>query len=550
MGVGDTTSPRRHGPPISAQLPVETWAHILSYLPAAERIPALSVNRLLHDVALRFVHSSVHIHLGAWETVHPNFNDLGIPAPELLRRNAQRSAEILQHIVTNARFAKNVRKLSVYAFAPGDAMRAAAMRLLNILTQALERLPNLTTFHWIGCEPLPVDAVIDYFVSRIPPLKELRIPARPFDAFPRMLAFNSLASLCLSSKNYIEHMGGYNIADLDAIADTTRSIILNNVGSLLSLTVFASVFDHIAPDSLGRSLVELDVWACDGLTAIYPILSHCPRLTALALLEVTCTDPSSFHPLAPDPPPLPRLSSFKLIALDEVSRAQYAQIAAFLAQHPALRRLDLDMPCRDLEPILALLPDLERLQVLGLDVRAYPDLARVADALPRGLRALHVQTRWDLLPVEAEELKPLVDAIFETKPLTMLHFENVFMEKQRSAETFVKSLPELEVIMLRDDCWTVYRELPLVPDARGQHVVRGQAVAQAAAGMSTRPLPDAATAVQAEAARTRVRFWLEKWPRGKVVFRTADDYTDPDHEWLLRFHGIQDDLTDLGSEEG
>jgi hypothetical protein len=107
--------------------------------------------------------------------------------------------------------------------------------------------------------------------------------------------------------------------------------------------------------------------------------------------------------------------------------------------------------------------------------------------------------------------------------LTLLHFENVFVEKERAAETFARALPELQVIMLRDDCWTVVRD-----PAVSVSVSASGSVSGAAAGDSS-------------------NFWLDKWPRRRVVLRTADDYQDPDHEWLLSYHGIQDDLTEMGS---
>lgn len=95
-------------------LPVETWSYIAGYLPASEQLKLLHVSRLFHDIALRFVFSTVRIHLAGSDWEMTDADDI--------QRLMHRSWDILQRIIWDPGFAKVVKTLSVTAFIQGQCI--------------------------------------------------------------------------------------------------------------------------------------------------------------------------------------------------------------------------------------------------------------------------------------------------------------------------------------------------------------------------------------------------------------------------------------------
>lgn len=108
---------------MKAALPVEMWTDIVQYLPPSRRRDMLRVSRLLHDIALRLVFSTVKIYFMHGDPVFYMLNTENeryvVETSDYL---LNRSWEILHCIITNPIFANVVKTLSVHAFTDGPAV--------------------------------------------------------------------------------------------------------------------------------------------------------------------------------------------------------------------------------------------------------------------------------------------------------------------------------------------------------------------------------------------------------------------------------------------
>lgn len=105
--------PHMHPPPF----PPEIWTHTVSLLPISQQKLLLGVSRFFHDLALRFVFSSVKVYiLGGYrvcQMLDTNNESFAIEVEQNLMR---RSWEILYRILTDTQFALLVRDMTVVAF--------------------------------------------------------------------------------------------------------------------------------------------------------------------------------------------------------------------------------------------------------------------------------------------------------------------------------------------------------------------------------------------------------------------------------------------------
>ncbi len=101
-------------------LPLEIWSHILKEVPKHNLSPLLGVCSTFHDIAVRYLFSSIKIYfIGGYRGV----NMLNAPEEGWLEEISQRlmtkSWEILNHISQDPRFASIVRSITVIAFGQG-----------------------------------------------------------------------------------------------------------------------------------------------------------------------------------------------------------------------------------------------------------------------------------------------------------------------------------------------------------------------------------------------------------------------------------------------
>lgn len=102
-----------------SRLPNETWTQIIGYLPHARQIPLLHVSRNFHDIAIRYIFSTVKIYFMGQE-----FREMYIsPAlGETIDMVMHQSWEILHHITQNYKFACVVKSIAVIALANSSSV--------------------------------------------------------------------------------------------------------------------------------------------------------------------------------------------------------------------------------------------------------------------------------------------------------------------------------------------------------------------------------------------------------------------------------------------
>lgn len=101
-------------------LPLEIWSHILKEVPKHNLSQLLGVCSAFHDIAIRYLFSSIKIYfIGGYR----GLNMLNAPDDSRIEEITQslmiKSWEILNHICQDPRFASIVRSITVIAFGQG-----------------------------------------------------------------------------------------------------------------------------------------------------------------------------------------------------------------------------------------------------------------------------------------------------------------------------------------------------------------------------------------------------------------------------------------------
>jgi hypothetical protein len=235
------------------------------------------------------------------------------------------------------------------------------------------------------------------------------ISQRPFHRL------RGLRLMRVSSIRQLDTLDGYWLSQLDACVPEARMLMAASVQTLRELCIFDTLLVHVPDEVLGR-LTVLELWAPRARgDALERICARCQRLEGLALVDV------SFHTLAPvlsrpsSVKALPCLTSFKLMSLDPAKDEESVGVLVlFLKSKRYLRRLDINLPGMENAAMIELLIAISRmrhLRYLALDARTLTeqeDVETMADLLPRKLIGFHIQTCFEKLPLDAEEILPLV----------------------------------------------------------------------------------------------------------------------------------------------
>ncbi|KAJ7496853.1 hypothetical protein FB451DRAFT_1359376 [Mycena latifolia] len=440
-------------------LPVELWADIVQFLPPSKRRDMLCVSRLLHDIALRLVFSTVKIYFMHGE---PGFFMLNTENERYVRETSDyllhRSWEILHCIITKPLFASVVKTLSVHAFTDGPAVFEQ-----RALAQALQLLPNLRSFHWFG--DCPDFSTVAAYIPR--GLKTLRIQSMPISSLGHLDQLNFLQPAIPFSyvreqkldRIFAEWERGFgDPRDLVSVVET------NPVQELVVLSSHVGLL----PIRLCNNLTRLDICVPQfgDLVGIDLLFRHALFLESLSL--VGYIEPALFADLPKEPSVLPRLTSFRLSCEfwdQETTEMHVPLLSEFLSRRPSLRRLYIRLPGVRLDVAMAIatvIGKLECLRVLGFHAGYEPlhesAALHLADALSPQIEALQLCLPW-FSDLHVRTWYPLLTKLQHFPRLSFLHlFSNGEDPVPISPVELATDLEHLQLVGIQRSLWTIDRE--------------------------------------------------------------------------------------------
>jgi hypothetical protein len=226
------------------------------------------------------------------------------------------------------------------------------------------------------------------------------------------MRFTRLKQLSIVSVRNIDNFGGYWLHDVDSILDDALAMINASAGTLRHLCIFDRVLAAISGHILSN-LTVLELMCPRSPDGFSEACAHLTTLESFTIVELT--DHFIWNILNTHVNKWRNLHSLKLMSLDPVDSDQCsATIANIIANQLRLRRIDTNFPGMDANGVLKLVTaanKIPNLQVLGVDCRALASqehLALLAESLPEQLTCLHLENCWENLPLEAEEMFPLV----------------------------------------------------------------------------------------------------------------------------------------------
>ncbi|KAM5534146.1 hypothetical protein V8D89_012166 [Ganoderma adspersum] len=523
---------------MAKQLPTELWYRIIHFLPTTDQNACLSVSKMLHDIAVKYVFSHVIITLGLWrrdDELEDGMDSSPTPYDLLASRKiARANYALLRHIMQTPGFARHIKKLTVRAY---SLFEGAPMEYeIGILVEAIAVLRNLTAFAWCGPLPKPPCEVMDALLrSSGQKITDILLhPEIPPDMC--LPSFNQLKSLVFTHR-FLDHLPAMHANNVP-YHKTVHETITANAATLRRLDVFGDVLWACPPTSFSN-LHELTIVfprTLDGLTSVF---EHCRALGSFTLC-LHQDGPELRGVLAAHPDALPNLTSLKLLSAYELPEEAIKDVATFLKKKKRLRRLDVltrtESPTgRANEPLLKIMPELPCLEVLGLDLR------------PARLTAAHVKLLQQHVPPQVTALFLFLQA--ESSSARAAHWRNFFSTHAALQYLHVATgTPDRAVAdPLGDALFAVpagagtgagaeagERAEPLLPALELLGFDNGMR------WVATAPRPAARPA-------TAPRYAYEEfWPETKMYFRAVEDYHGcADWEWLLRHHGQDDDDCDM-----
>jgi hypothetical protein len=261
--------------------------------------------------------------------------------------------------------------------------------------------------------------------------------------------------------------------------------VINNIqnGTLRHLCAYSELFLAIPVESL-HTLTRLDIWTPTEMAeVIRRVFDHTPNLRSLTLACVDFDDMSLAFRQHSDA--LPALRMFKLMSLDPVNdEAMVEGLVEFLKVKPALERIDTNLPGLDGNAFRALtswMRDRDGLRMVGIDARGIVDPEEMeffAEHLPPNVVALHIQSCWENLPVDAPEFQPLVclwscfhqilicglpddlkiQCLEENQTIRLLHFQAAFDYQVLAAEYLSQRLSSLKYVGCGSQFWEIVND--------------------------------------------------------------------------------------------
>ncbi|KAI0665521.1 hypothetical protein C8Q78DRAFT_1064264 [Trametes maxima] len=483
-----------YGVSCTDRIPLELWYLILQSIPRDDQRSCLQVSRTLHSVAQGILFARVTITFGLWRAQGPAMGaeeDDPDDANELERQETM-SWQILRHITADAEFAGVIKKIYVRSYAAGYTV----FHRLS-LEDALEHLPNLSSFIWDGDFPQFNSNILAALVKGSGSvLTELRASISSL-SMAHAAHFSGLINL-----RYV----AFNLGFIDnppsaSAAAGAQACLAHSPSTLRALHVAGDTIWNI-PMRPFSNLQELVLQDPETLDALGLVLRHCAQLTSFALVVSSPFAQRQFYRVFEENAgAVPDLNSFKLIMRGDCFMQHTGELLRFLRGKKQLRRLDVELnfdPADEGEYTqwYELLSEFPKLEVLGMGIGGHTFttdiLARLDKNIPPGLRALLI-----LLDFPYTDVAPAVwiDMFRKRTGMRYLHILDRF-------ETF-----DLKQQLLEDH-----------PDA----------LELVGYGPYLRWIE--------RDPETGSPIYSPRWTDTKVRFRTMEDFGCEDWHWLLRYH--------------
>ncbi|KAJ6593413.1 hypothetical protein B0H19DRAFT_1090212 [Mycena capillaripes] len=436
-------------------LPVELWTEIVHYLPSSRTM--LRVSRLLHDIALPLLFSTVKIYFMHGE---PGFFMLNTENERYVRETSDfllhRSWEILHCIITNTLFANAVKTLSVHAFTDGPAVFEQ-----RTLAQALHSLTNLRSFHYFGDCP-DFSAVAAHLPKS---LRSLRIQSMPDAALLDQLDGLKFLQPTIPFSYVRDQKLDRIFAEWDRGYGDPRDVVSVIETNPIQELAILSAHVGLLPIRVCNNLTQLDICVPQygELVGLGLVFRHTPLLESLSL--VGYIEPTAFVDLPKESDVLPRLTSFRLSCEFWDQEIHVPHLSEFLSRRPSLCRLYIRLPGLRLDAVLAIatvVGKLEHLRVLGFHAGHEPlDEAaalHLADQLSTKLEALQLALPW-YSDLHVRNWYPLLNKLQQLPRLSFLHlFSNGEDPVPISPVELATDLEHLQFVGLQRSLWTIDRE--------------------------------------------------------------------------------------------
>ncbi|KAH9476900.1 hypothetical protein JR316_0010816 [Psilocybe cubensis] len=358
--------------PASQRAPLEVWERIASHIPRYHLRTWLFLSSFHRDIAVRHIFHTVDIYFGDDQ-----------------QENLNRGLDIFDRAKNDPVFASQVKSLRLHwAYEEGDMLDL----MTRIFKTALPEFKALRDFEWIGYPEMRADMVQAVYASH-KHLHGLGLIGWHFDAVG-VSAFRNLRKFTLRAE------------DDDGFADMgeVRTVLDQNEATLKHLILGAFLERQHSWDSAFQSvtiknLTHLDLVDTRISHIVLARIAHAHNLQSLTL-HGTFEEPSSAavvfasdHIIEGRHTFLPHLESFRFLLVGhDDDHALYNSVTRFLRQRQKLRRLDLgNCPW---EMVLALLPDLRNLRVLGVKIAnvSQAPIDALIDALPEEMQAINLST--------------------------------------------------------------------------------------------------------------------------------------------------------------
>lgn len=235
------------------------------------------------------------------------------------------------------------------------------------------------------------------------------------DALKTICGLTHLRSLLIECNIGIDNCNGYWPTRMLKHQSQLTQVVKSNISTLRHFTAFGPCVRMLDEKTCGN-ISQLDIWGAEDDDMLY-LASMFPYMVELRSLSITeLTSHSIYGLLRWHRDHFSQLRSLKLMFLEpDPSEKDMGDLVEFLHCTPNLERFDLDQPGIPTDTLLALLTiirdELPRLVALGIDLRTLADsedLERVAKYIPSKIEALHIQLRFENLPLDSEGMGELV----------------------------------------------------------------------------------------------------------------------------------------------